>query len=462
MKNMIHTCESREVLKKLSQTISDTFLSFEVPIEIIDVTEGLRFYHFKIKTREPVRMRAIKAFEDDLRYALGISTLEIEAPLKDEPFVGITIVKKQEPLSLDWNAVVQEPEFTENDDLVIPLGKTEFNESMYIDVRRMPHLLIGGATGSGKSTLLHSIINSLITKHTPDRLRLILVDIKRVELPLYIGLPHLLTPTITDVKKVMIALKWCVKEMERRIDILMEFKVQNISYYHEKVVGNKKYAKQDIETMPYIVVVIDELADLMAAYPKEFEACILRLLQKCRIVGIHLIISTQRPSVKVITGLMKVNISSRIALQVTSYTDSRTILDQSGAETLLGSGDMLMLSDGSPWPTRLQGYFISDEQITKNVQKICKLDATDAVSEESESIQTPAINVFKEDDEDEDDLYEEAKACAIEEGKISTSFLQRKLRIGYGRSAHLIDMLEKRGIIGPADGSKPREVILPE
>jgi len=460
MKNKTHTHESREELKKLSQTISDTFLSFEVPIEIIDVAEGLRFYHFKIKTVEPVRMRAVKAFEDDLRYALGINTLEIEAPLKDEPFVGIKIAKKQEPVTLDWNAVVQEPEFTENDDLVIPLGKTEFNESMYIDVRRMPHLLIGGVAGSGKSTLLHSFINSLITKHTPDKLRLILVDIKRVELPLYNDLPHLLTPTITDPKKVIIVLKWCIKEMERRMEILMEFKVQNISYYHKEIVGNKKYAKQDIETMPYIVVVIDELADLMAAYPKEFEASILRLLQKSRIVGIHLIISTQRPSVKVITGLMKVNISSKIALQVTSYTDSRTILDQSGAETLLPRGDMLILTSASPWPTRLQGYFISDEQIIKNVQKMCQQYPDEEVSEESESTQTPARGLFKEiDDEDEDDLYEKAKECALEHGKISTSFLQRKLRIGYGRSAHLIDMLAERGVIGPADGSKPREVI---
>lgn len=255
-------------------------------------------------------------------------------------------------------------------------------------------------------------------------------------------------------------MKWCIKEMERRMEILMEFKVQNISYYHKEIVGNKKYAKQDIDTMPYIVVVIDELADLMAAYPKEFEASILRLLQKSRIVGIHLIISTQRPSVKVITGLMKVNISSKIALQVTSYTDSRTILDQSGAETLLGRGDMLILTSASPWPTRLQGYFISDEQITKNVQKMCKQYPNEEAPEESDSIETRANNVFKEnDDEDEDDLYDEAKECALEHGKISTSFLQRKLRIGYGRSAHLIDMLEERGIISPADGSKPREVI---
>lgn len=329
----------------------------------------------------------------------------------------------------------------------------------------MPHTLIAGTTGSGKSVMIHALVTSLLYRAGPERLRFIMIDPKRVELTLYNSIPHLLTPVITDAKKAILALKWLAKEMDRRYSVLETERVRDIASYHENIVApavEKGGEEKMPEAMPYIVVIIDELADIMQAYPRELEAGIVRLAQMSRAVGIHLVLSTQRPSVKVITGLIKANIPARIAFQVASQIDSRTILDTGGAEKLLGAGDMLFLSNDMSKPRRIQAPYISEMEVKKVVSHIVKnndagpLDSVDF----SEQKQNDSASIFDSmEDEEGDDKYAEAKVAVLEAGKASTSYLQRKLGVGYSRAAKLIDMLEERGVIGPADGSKPREVI---
>jgi len=321
---------------------------------------------------------------------------------------------------------------------------------------------------------LHAMINSLLFRNSPEQLRFIMVDPKRVELTLYNEIPHLLTPVITDAKKVLMALKWATKEMERRYDVLQAEKVRDLHSYHENIYkpardkwqknGSKPEEKEDLpEPLPYIVVVIDELADLMQAYPRELEASIVRLAQMSRAVGIHLLLATQRPSVNIITGTIKANIPSRIALQVASQIDSRTILDQVGAEKLLGQGDMLFLSGELAKPQRLQSAFITEEETKRVVDYLKKqtdMHELDAISFDSDQgNNSDAFFASAVDDEDEDDLYPDAKQAVVEAGKASTSYLQRKLRVGYSRAARLMDILEEKGVIGPQDGSKPREIL---
>jgi S-DNA-T family DNA segregation ATPase FtsK/SpoIIIE len=332
----------------------------------------------------------------------------------------------------------------------------------------MPHLLIAGATGSGKSVTIHAIINSLIFRNPPENLKFIMIDPKRVELTLYNNIPHLLTPVITDPKKAILSLKWAAKEMERRYEILEKESVRDIDSYHKNVFLPKlKKASEDeqLDPMPYIVVVIDELADLMQSYPRELEAAVVRLAQMSRAVGIHLILSTQRPSVNIITGLIKANVPARIALQVSSQIDSRTILDTSGAEKLLGAGDMLYLSGDMGKPKRIQSAFIGEKEV-KDVAQYLRDTYRDELQNEinltDAAISPNAIFSTSFDDEDpgdDDELYEEAREIVMQAGKASTSFLQRKLKVGYARAARLIDLLEERGVVGPGSGAKPREVI---
>ena len=344
----------------------------------------------------------------------------------------------------------------------------------------MPHVLVAGTTGSGKSVTIHSMITSLLYKNGPDDLKFILIDPKRVELTLYNNIPHLLTPVITEAKKTILALKWAAKEMDRRYDILEVESVRDIESYHNNVFNkNPKKTKTNSEgieeeinadRMPYIVIIIDELADIMSTYPRELEAAIVRLAQLSRAVGIHLILSTQRPEVNIVTGLIKANIPARVALKVSSQVDSRTILDAGGAEKLLGAGDMLY-SSGEAQPERLQSAFISESEVKKVVKYLA--DAyRDEVSEEitltagsilaDKSIFESTLEEYAKHDlaeSDDDEMYEEARACVIEAGKASTSYLQRKLKLGYARAARLMDKLEERGVIGPGDGAKPREVL---
>ena len=328
---------------------------------------------------------------------------------------------------------------------------------------KMPHILIAGATGSGKSVTIHTIVTSLLFRNPPENLKLIMIDPKRVELTMYNKIPHLLTPVITDPKKAILALKWLAKEMERRYDILEKSSVRDITSYHQNILPTQ--TDKDSNSMPFIIIIIDELADLMQSYQRELEAAVVRLAQMSRAVGIHLILSTQRPSVNVITGLIKANIPARIALQVSSQIDSRTILDISGAEKLLGAGDLLFLSGEMSKPVRIQSAYISEKEVKAVVKYLSDTYADELQEEINFSADNTTNAIFSTEiaedsfDGDDDELYEEARETVVRAGKASTSFLQRKLRIGYARAARLVDMLEERGVIGAGSGAKAREVI---
>ena len=357
------------------------------------------------------------------------------------------------------------PKQTKNMPLAVALGKDIMGKVKWCEINKTPHLLVAGATGSGKSVCINTIIISILMKARPDEVKLILVDPKKVELSIYNGIPHLLTPVVTDPRKASVALKRAVSEMERRYDVFEEHKTKNIEGYNKLVEEkNKKLADDEkLATMPYIVVIVDELADLMLVAGKEVEDSIMRITQMARAAGIHLIIATQRPSTDVITGLIKANIPSRISFAVSSSIDSRTILDMTGAEKLLGKGDMLFLPMGESTPERIQGAFIDESQIKKVV------DYT--VSQQKASFDQNFINldnvdnnqempVKHEKEEYDDPLYNDIVEFVITQGKASASLLQRRFKLGYNRAARIIDLLEERGIIGPQNGSKPREVLV--
>ena len=350
------------------------------------------------------------------------------------------------------------PEFTNSGVLSFILGRDVTGDPIAGDIEKMPHMLIAGATGSGKSVGIHSLIVSLLYKNSPDTLRLILIDPKRVELSVYNGIPHLVTPVITEGKKAIGALRWAIQEMERRYDILLGAGARDIKSY------NKSHAVTD-GPMPYLVIIIDELADLMATYGREIESSIVRLAQMARATGIHLIVATQRPSVEVITGLIKANITARVALQVASQIDSRTILDMAGAEKLLGGGDMLFISPEYSKPKRIQGAFISEEEIKKVADFVKDNNETIVENDIGANGQNNGNNDLSNQLEDlrsgdEDDLYDEAVKTVREAQKASASLLQRRLKVGYARAARLLDIMESNGIIGPGEGAKPREVFL--
>ncbi len=464
-------------VKANSNTIKRTLKKFNIDVEMDEVTIGSTVTRYAIKPAEGVKLEKIVSLQTNLEYALAASPIRIEAPIPGKSLVGIEIPNKQKQM-IGLASLFSSPEYTDSPKpLLIALGKNITGEPQFADVARMPHGLIAGTTGSGKSVAIHNLVISLLFRNSPDQLRFILVDPKRVELTLYNGIPHLLTPVITEAKKVLIALKWSIKEMERRLDILQQNKVQNIASYHDKIYHPAKQKFEDKgspeeerdalpEPLPYIVIMIDELADLMHSYPKELEACIVRLAQMSRAVGIHLILSTQRPSVNVITGLIKANIPTRIALQVASQIDSRTILDQAGAEKLLGKGDMLFLSNESPKPSRLQSAFVTEDEVKKVVSYLKDQDSAQTLetinldgTERERGSDAIFSSMVDDADGDDDDLYEDARVAVVEAGKASTSYLQRRLRVGYSRAARLIDMLEERGVIGPGEGAKPRQVL---
>lgn len=463
-------------VKANSITIKRTLKKFNIDVEMDAVTIGSSVTRYAIKPAEGVKLEKIVSLQTNLEYALASSPIRIEAPIPGKSLVGIEVPNKVRQ-TVGLASLFSSAEYTDSPKpLLVALGKNITGEAQFADVARMPHGLIAGTTGSGKSVAIHNVVVSLLFRNSPEQLRFIMVDPKRIELTLYNGIPHLLTPVITDAKKSIVALKWSIKEMERRLDILGHAKVQNIATYHDNVYrpAKQKFEKggspeEDRDTLPeplpYIVIIIDELADLMSSYPKELEASIVRLAQMSRAVGIHLILSTQRPSVNVITGLIKANVPTRIAFNVASQIDSRTILDQSGAEKLLGKGDMLFLSNESPKPVRLQSAFVTNDEVMKVVNYLKDQTSAQELStinldpsgDKADPNAIFASNL--EDDEDDDDMYEDARQAVLEAGKASTSYLQRRLRLGYSRAARLMDLLEARGVIGPADGSKPRPVI---
>jgi S-DNA-T family DNA segregation ATPase FtsK/SpoIIIE len=430
-----------------------------------DVTIGPTVTRYSLKPAQGVKLSRIVGLQNELALALSAKSIRIEAPIPGKSLVGIEIPNK-EKATVGLATLLEDKTFTDSPKpLTIALGRGLSGKAVFGNLAKMPHLLVAGTTGSGKSVTIHSIINSLLYRNGPNDMKFIMVDPKRVELTLYNKIPHLLTPVITQPKQTILALKWAAREMDRRYDILQAESVQNIESYHENVYDKAKKKGIEAERLPYIVIVIDELADIMQTYPRELESAIVRLAQMSRAVGIHLILSTQRPSVNVITGLIKANIPTRIALQVSSQIDSRTILDQGGAEKLLGAGDMLYASAESPTPERLQSAFVSEVEVKRVVDYLKKLfiDEIPSQIDLSGSIDKGGNSLFSDDfgsdESGEDDLYEDARMIVIEAGKASTSYLQRKLGIGYARAAKLMDMLEERGIIGGANGAKPRDVL---
>lgn len=459
-------------IKANATVIKRTLQNFGINVEMDEISIGPSVTRYAFKPAEGVKLSRIVGLQNDLSLALAAHPLRIEAPIPGKSLVGIEIPNTTK-ITVGLGSLLSSPDYEKRiESLLFPLGKDISGHVHFANLGKMPHLLIAGATGSGKSVMIHTFVTSLLYRNAPENLKFIMIDPKRVELTLYNKIPNLLTPVITNPKKAILALKWAAKEMDRRYDILEAESVRDIDSYHKNILAPvlKKAGKTpkegvDLpETMPYIVVIIDELADIMTAYPRELEAAIVRLAQMSRAVGIHLALSTQRPSVNVITGLIKANIPARIAFQVASQIDSRTILDSGGAEKLLGAGDMLFLSGDMAKPRRIQSAFISESEVKSVVTYLAKNyerdDEAFAITEESNG--GALANALEHDqmDNDNDDLYEEAREVVIQAGRASTSYLQRKLKVGYARAARLIDALEERGVVGPADGAKPREVLV--
>ncbi len=450
-------------IKANANLIKRTLLNFGIVVEMDEVSIGPSVTRYALKPAEGVKLSKILGLQNNLELALAAHPVRIEAPIPGKSLVGIEVPNTTKS-TVGLGSLISDEEYSRSAlPLLVSLGRDIAGRSHFSNLARMPHVLIAGATGSGKSVTIHAVVTSLLYRNPPENLKFIMIDPNRVELTMYNSIPHLLTPVITDAKKSILALKWAAKEMDRRYNILEQNKSRDIDSYHQNVLAKSK--AEDLDPMPFIVVIIDELADLMQSYPRELESAVVRLAQMSRAVGIHLILSTQRPSVNVITGLIKANIPARIALQVASQIDSRTILDASGAEKLLGAGDMLFLSGEMSKPVRIQSAYISEKEV-KAVAKYLADSYTDELEEQINfSAETTDKSIFSasfdesEVSGDDDELYEQALETVRSAGKASTSFLQRKLRIGYARAARLMDMLEERGIISPGSGAKPREVI---
>lgn len=464
-------------IKASANIIKRTLINFGIDVEMDEVSIGPSVTRFAMKPAEGVKLSRIVGLQNELSLALAAHPLRVEAPIPGKSLVGIEIPNKIKA-TVRLRSLVSAKDFMDAaHPLYFALGRGTSGVSSFANLAKSPHLLVAGATGSGKSVMIHNIIMSLIYRNSPEMLNFIMIDPKRVELTLYNGIPHLLAPVVTDHKKAILALRWAAKEMARRYDILEAESCRDIQSYHKTIADNaaERAAADNPSTperMPYIVIIIDELADMMTTYPREFEAAIVKLAQMSRAVGIHLILSTQRPSVEVITGLIKANIPSRIAMQVPSQIDSRTIIDMPGAEKLLGSGDMLYMGGDMSKPIRLQAPYVSEQEV-KSVAKYLVSIGDDYVGRGeivfaagngesgAENGEKDPLWDSMEDgggSGDDDNLYEEARELVIQSGKASTSYLQRRLKVGYARAARLIDMLEERGIIGPGSGAKPREV----
>ena len=452
-------------ITKLESVLRD----FGINAKVVEVNVGPSVTQYELSITSGTKMSKITSLSKEISLALAKKDVRIQAPIPGKSTVGIELANDQvTPVGLR-EILESFPANKQNSKLMVALGKNIMGNSIFCEIDKTPHLLVAGATGSGKSVCINCIIASLLMRTKPSEVKLVLVDPKKVELSMYNGIPHLLTPVVTDPRKANDALKRIVMEMENRYDVFSEKNVKNITTYNEWVdKENEKRTEEDkIPHMPYIVVIVDELADLMLVASKEVEDSIMRITQMARAAGIHLIIATQRPSTDVITGVIKANIPSRIAFAVSSNIDSRTILDQSGAEKLLGKGDMLFSPMGDITPVRVQGAYVSDQDLEKIVahtikeqkaQYDSKFDNLGASSESSGGMSVEDARNNQE--EYEDPLYNEIVEYAINSGKISASLIQRKYRLGYNRAARIIDLLEERGIIGPQNGSKPREVLV--
>lgn len=442
---------SQEEREENVRILEATLANFKIDARVVEICHGPTVTRYEIQLAPGIRVKKIESLADNIAMDLAAIYVRVEAPIPGKCAIGVEVPNRS-PAMVMLRDVVDRPEFLgAPSKLTIPLGLDVAGDPVYADLAKMPHLLIGGATNSGKSVCLNSIISGLLFRATPDELKLLLIDPKKVELSLYDGIPHLVYPVVKDVKQAAGVLRWAEKEMHRRYDLLVETGARNIDGYNKRAEPDGEH-----RPLPYIVIVIDELADLMLRQGAEVETSITSLAQLARAVGIHLVIATQRPSVDVITGTIKANISSRIAFAVASHTDSRTILDRGGAERLVGRGDMLFLPIDAAKPVRVQGAYIGEDEVEALVQHLKSQGRPDYIAE----VVTVDSSAMKASHETDDELFEQAVRLVVNTGHASTSMLQRKFKIGYTRAARLIDMMEEYGIVGPMDNAKPREILL--
>ncbi len=449
--------EIMQNVERLEKTLSD----FGVKGKIADVSCGPAITRYEFQPAAGIKVSKIVNLADDIALSMAVAGVRIEAPIPGKAAVGIEIPNKSTTTVCLRELIESDAFQNSKSKLTVALGKDISGQAVVADLSKMPHLLIAGSTGSGKSVCINTLINSVLYKATPDEVKFVMVDPKKVELGNYNGIPHLISPVVTDPKKAASALRWAVQEMDRRYEVFAANGVKDMPRFNklseERIAAAQtEEEKAAIEVMPYIVVLIDELADLMMVAPADVEDAICRLAQLARAAGIHLVVATQRPSVDVITGIIKANMPSRIAFAVSSQTDSRTILDMGGAEKLLGRGDMLFYPTGMPKPQRVQGVYVSDKEIDRIVEAV-KIQGQPVYNEE---IGTAAVSAESNDEteEDWDDLIPEATKLFIENGQASISLLQRRFRVGYTRAARIVDQMEQRGLVGPYEGSKPRQI----
>lgn len=453
--------QDKALIQKNTEVLESTFKSFGVHVIVKKAVLGPTVTRYEVQPAVGVKVSKIVNLADDLALALAAKDIRIEAPIPGKPLIGIEVPNRTTS-AVSFRDVMSHQDAKSRDiSLDVPLGKDVEGKVISADLRKMPHLLIAGSTGSGKSVAINTIITSILMKAYPEDVKLVLIDPKMVELSVYNGIPHLLIPVVTDAKLATNALRKTVKEMERRYQLFAAGGVRNITEYNQKVAENNADKSNSVmEKLPYIVVIVDELSDLMMVAGHDVEDAIVRLAQMARAAGIHMILATQRPSVDVITGLIKANVPSRISFAVSSGVDSRTILDQVGAEKLLGRGDMLFLPIGAAKPERVQGAFISVNEVEKIVSWV--KDQQEAVYNED---MIPSKNDSESqadgEDEPEDEFYEQAVALVRKQQSASVSMLQRRFRIGYNRAARIVDAMEAKGIVGPSEGSKPRQVLIP-
>lgn len=451
--NRDNETKAKTNITELEKVLKD----FDITGKIVQVNIGPTVTQYELEIKAGTKVSKLLSIQREISLALAAKDIRIEAPIPGKNTIGIELPNKVNS-SVSFKEVLSKmPEVNEKNLLAVGLGKDILGKVKWMEINTTPHLLVAGATGSGKSVCMNCIITSILMRTKPEQVRLVMVDPKKVELSMYNGVPHLLCPVVTDPKKASIALKNIVAEMERRYDIFERTKNKNIKGYNQFCENNPEYSK-----MAYIVVIIDELADLMLVAAKEVEDSIMRITQMARAAGIHLIVATQRPSTDVITGVVKANIPSRISFAVSSSIDSRTILDSVGAEKLLGKGDMLFLPMGENSPIRIQGAFISEEEIQRVVDFVCEQQKAqyDTSLTEMKNDAESHSDGYSSEEEYEDPLYNEIVDYVIQAGKVSASLIQRKYRLGYNRAARIIDLLEERGIIGPQNGTKPREVLI--
>lgn len=456
----VNTNENKTVIKenvgKLEKVLSD----FDIVGKVVEINVGPSVTQYEVELRSGTKVNKVLSIQREIALSLAAKDVRIQAPIPGKSTIGIELPNKTNA-GVSLREIMEDiPKSMDNSKLLVALGKNIMGKTMFMEINKTPHLLVAGATGSGKSVCINSIIVTLLLRTKPNEVKMVLVDPKKVEMSMYNGVPHLLMPVVTDPKKASVALMKMVSEMERRYNLFEETRTKNITDYNRYVEDRRRNLNGKMEKLPYIVIIIDELADLMLVAAKEVEDSILRITQMARAAGIHLIVATQRPSTDVITGIVKANIPSRISFAVSSSIDSRTILDMTGAEKLLGKGDMLFLPMGENSPVRIQGAFVSDEEINKVIDYTVSQQKAQYDEKFTTEENATKIHEDNEDDEYDDPLYNEIREFVIRTGKASASLLQRKYKLGYNRAARIIDLLEERGIVGPQNGSKPREVLV--